>query len=264
MAALTDAEIRDALPIEARQKIDSAFEALSQSLPTDKERMILYRVAHTLKLNPTDTHFSVMAALHYYLQLYQMIPDKIARAGGIAITDHINTLKAKADLVISESEGALIEMVRKAIGNTVAAEVSNAAMRIAADKVAAERNRYFWLATTTTIVCALVFVGTGYAIRMTADAIIVSNAKERAEIAITAAEQKARDEIEVERKNSGWAGTAEGRLAKRFFDSGAGVIAAKCDSPVWEVIDVNDGKYCIPKRRDLFGSDVNIYGWKIP
>ncbi len=264
MAALTDKEILDALPAESRQKIDSSFEALSQSLPSDRERIILYRIAHALKLNPTDTHFSVMAAMHYYLQLYQMIPDKIVRAGGSAITDHINTLKAQADLVVSESTSALIEMVHKSVGNTVAVEVNKAAMRISADKVAAERNKYFWLATMGMVVCALVFGGTGYAIRMTADAITVSNAKERAEIAIAAAERKARDEIEIARRNSGWAGTDEGRLAKRFFDSGAGVSAARCDSPVWEVVNASDGKYCVPKRRDLFGGDVDKYGWKIP
>lgn len=86
MSHLSDSEIMAALPAETRQKIDSAFEALSQSLPTDRERLILYRVATALKLSPTDTHFSVLAAMHYYLQLYQAIPDKIANAGRAVIT----------------------------------------------------------------------------------------------------------------------------------------------------------------------------------
>lgn len=264
MAALTDKEILDALPAESRQKIDSSFEALSQSLPSDRDRMILYRIAHTLKLNPTDTHFSVMAAMHYYLQLYQMIPDKIVRAGGAAMTDHINTLKAQADLVVSESTTALIDMVRKSVGNTVAVEVNKAAMRISANKVAAERSKYFWLATIGMIVCALVFGGTGYAIRMAEDTLFVRDAKERAETAISTAERNSREEINLARISSGWAGTDEGRLAKKFFDSGAGIIAARCESPVWEVVKTADGKYCVPKRRDLFGGDKNKYGWKIP
>lgn len=264
MAALTDQEILDALPAETRLKIDSSFEALSQSLPSDKERIILYRIAHALKLNPTDTHFSVMAAMHYYLQLYQMIPDKIVRAGGSAITDHINTLKAQADLVVVESKSALIDMVRKSVGNTVAVEVNKAAMKISAEKVAAERNKFFWLATAGMAVCALIFGGTGFAIRMTAEEIYVRNVKEQAESAIAAAEKNSRDEIEFVRKNSGWIGTDEGRLAKIFFDSGAGLAAATCDSPVWEVTAGKDGKYCVPKRRDLFGGDKRKFGWKIP
>lgn len=264
MVALTDKEIIEALPAESRHRIDSAFEALAQSQPSDRERLILYRVAHTLKLNPTDTHFSVMAAMHYYLQLYQLIPDKIVQASGSAMADHVSTLKAQADLIVSESKGALIDMVRKSVSETVSDVVSQAAVRISADRVAAERNKFFWLATAATVICALVFGGTGYTLRMTSDAVNVSSAKERADRSIAAAQQMARDEIETARRNSGWVGTSEGRLAKAFFDSGGGLIAARCNSPVWEVVETSGGRYCVPKRRDLFSVDDKQYGWKIP
>ena len=264
MAALTDKEILDALPAESRQKIDSSFEALSQSLPSDRERIILYRIAHALKLNPTDTHFSVMAAMHYYLQLFQMIPDRIVKAGGTAMAEHVNALKAQADLVVAESKVALIEMVRKSVGASVAVEVNKAALRISAEKAAAEKNKVFLLAAIAIIACACVFGGTGYAIRMVSDEVIVRHEQERASSAIAAAQQSAREEIEFARNSSGWIGTSEGRLAKIFFDSGAGQIAATCNSPTWEVVKTADGKYCVPKRRDLIGGDSNKYGWKIP
>lgn len=264
MGALTDQEILEALPAESRRKIDSAFEALSQSQPGDKERVILYRIAHTLKLNPTDTHFSVMAAMHYYLQLYQMIPDKIVKAGGSAMAGHLNSLKAQADLVVAESKVELIEMVRKSIGTTVAAEVNTAALRISTEKAAAEKNKVFLLASLSMIACAFIFGGTGYAIRMITDEVIMRQEHERASSAIAAAQQAARDEIEFARNSSGWLGTSDGRLAKIFFDSGAGQIAATCSSPAWEIVKAADGKYCVPKRRDLIGGDSNKYGWKIP
>lgn len=164
MAALTDAQILAALPVESQRKIDSAFEALSQSLPTDKERIILYRVAYTLKLNPTDTHFSVMAALHYYLQLYQTIPNLIVRAGGEvveagksvdaairkatreAITEHKQALENQAKLVSFDSQKALIEMVGKT------------AQEIARDSAAAQRmDSMFWATVVMSVFSSLFF-----------------------------------------------------------------------------------------------------------
>lgn len=164
MTALTDAQILAALPVESQRKIDSAFEALSQSLPSDKERIILYRVAHTLKLNPTDTHFSVMAALHYYLQLYQTIPNLIVRAGGEvveagktvdtairkatreAITEHKQALENQAKLVSFDSQKALIEMVGKT------------AQIIAGDSAAAQRSdSMFWAAVAMSVFSSLFF-----------------------------------------------------------------------------------------------------------
>lgn len=132
MPALSDAEILAALPVEARRKIDNAFEALSQSLPTDQERLILYRVAHTLKLNPTDTHFSILAAMHYYLQLYGTIPDKIIGAAGKVIeagnqvdvairnatretlSEHKETLSAQSNLIAQQTRKDLLGMLGQA------------------------------------------------------------------------------------------------------------------------------------------------------
>lgn len=142
MTALTDAEILTALPPETRQKIDSALEALAQSLPSDKERAILYRVAHTLKLSPTDTVFSIMAALNYYLQLYQMIPGKIVNAGGEVIkagqtvdgliraatketlTEHRKTLVDQAKLVSAQTEKHLSALVSESVEKIAATEAS--------------------------------------------------------------------------------------------------------------------------------------------
>jgi hypothetical protein len=75
--AISDKELMEVLPVESRQKIDNTFEALTQALPTDNDKLILYRVAYACKLQPTDTVFSIMAALHYYLRLYEAVPLKI-------------------------------------------------------------------------------------------------------------------------------------------------------------------------------------------
>ncbi|PJC05623.1 MAG: hypothetical protein CO070_01620 [Gallionellales bacterium CG_4_9_14_0_8_um_filter_55_61] len=263
MTALTDTEILAALPVESRKKIDSAFEALSQSLPSDKEKIILYRVAHTLKLNPTDTHFSVMAALHYYLQLYQVIPDKIAKAGDEQLKGHINNLKKAAENEMAKARDAVICELSKKVGEI--------AQQLAGDAATAERNRSFYFAGAAIFSCALIFGGTGYAVRMAADALsintlknAVTEANTQADAAVAAAEKKTSDEIEQVRKDGGWVGTKEGRTAKTFFDSGWGMVAAECNSPAWEIRDLQDGKYCVPKRHQIFGGDDKEYGWKIP
>jgi len=263
MTALTDIEILAALPVESRKKIDSAFEALSQSLASDKEKIILYRVAHTLKLNPTDTHFSVMAALHYYLQLYQVIPDKIAKAGDEKLKGHINDLKKASENEMAKARDTVICELSEKVGKI--------ARQLACEAAAAERNRSFYFAGAAIFVCSIIFGGTGYVVRMAADALSINALKNevtqinmQADAAVAAAKKKASDDINVAQKNAGWAGTAEGRLAKQFFDSGAGHIAATCDSPVWKIRDLQDGKYCVPKRRPIFRGDENEYGWKIP
>lgn len=117
------------------------------------------------------------------------------------------------------------------------------------------------------LVCALVFGGTGYLVRMASDEMNLQTAKEKVAAAIEraeAAEQRTAAQIADLQSSMGWLGTKEGQLAKRFFDSGAGVIAATCNSPAWEVAQGADGRYCIPKRRALLGGEKERYGWKIP
>lgn len=168
MSGLSDEEILAALPIETRKKIDCAFEALSQSLPSDKERLILYRVVTALKLNTTDTHFSILAAMHYYLQLYQMIPDKIVNAGGKVIaagrevdavlrkatqetlTEHTKALEAQAGLFAQKTRTDLI---------AVFGEVAH---KIARDSFAYERQKSF----TQAVVAISIFGGVVFAVGM--------------------------------------------------------------------------------------------------
>ncbi|PIX03950.1 MAG: hypothetical protein COZ20_01700 [Gallionellales bacterium CG_4_10_14_3_um_filter_54_96] len=230
MTALTDTEILAALPVESRKKIDSAFEALSQSLPSDKEKIILYRVAHTLKLNPTDTHFSVMAALHYYLQLYQVIPDKIAKAGDEQLKGHINNLKKAAENEMAKARDAVICELSKKVGEI--------AQQLAGDAATAERNRSFYFAGAAIFSCALIFGGTGYAVRMAADALsintlknAVTEANTQADAAVAAAEKKQVTKLSKSEKMA--AGLAQKRVArpKHFLIAGGGWLLRNAIRP---------------------------------
>ena len=175
----------------------------------------------------------------------------------------INSLPSIAD---KEMQRAGAETI-----STLSVEVGKIAKQLAGDAATAEKNRSFYFAGAVIFICAIIFGGTGYTVRMAADTLSnntlkdeVAEANMQADAAVAAAKKKASDDINVAQKNAGWAGTAEGRLAKQFFDSGAGHIAATCDSPVWEIRDLQDGKYCVPNRRPIFRGDENDYGWKIP
>lgn len=280
MPALTDAEILAALPAESRHKIDNAFEALSQSLPSDKERNILYRVAFTLKLNPTDTHFSVMASLHYYLQLYQEIPRKIENASAERLKEFSVLLKNTATHEMSMARDSVIGELSKQVGDIAQQIAGDAA---AAENAAAISRATIW-ATASVLVCAIFFGGTGYLLRMASDKVNITTATEMvadanartnaaeaaanatAAAAISETEKHTSEEVLAARKNAGWAATEEGKLAKKFFDSGAGVTAMKCKGEKWEIKTDKVGQdWCIPKRRPLLGwNNEQEYGWKIP
>lgn len=178
-----------------------------------------------------------------------------------------------AEIVNSLPGAATLEMQRAGaeVMTELAGQVGKIAQQVAGDATAAARNTAFYRAVAGVAACALVFGGTGYALRAGADAINLSTARDRvseanarADAAVAAAEEKASDEIDAIRKSSGWIGTAQGRLAKKFFDSGAGDIAAKCDSPDWEITERKGGKSCVPKKRDLLGGNAGKDGWKIP
>lgn len=100
--ALSDSEISALLPDDDKRKINTAFEALSQTMPTYEEQAILYRVVHSLNLQPTDSIFSFLAATHLYYKLYEAMPAKIIDAGD-KVADKILKTIEKANLEKADS-----------------------------------------------------------------------------------------------------------------------------------------------------------------
>lgn len=190
--------------------------------------------------------------------------------------ERVGQIEAATCNVIASLPGVAkseIEIASKAAITRLTAEVGRIAQRLAGDAAAAEKAHAISFAATWTavgvLVCAMVFGSVGFGIKMLADETNLNTAREKIEVAnerTATAEKQAREDIEAVKKSIGWMGTEQGQLAKRFFATGGGEIAAKCDSPVWEIVNGIDGKYCIPRRRDLLGlgGDKNKYGWKIP
>ncbi|MDD4979528.1 MAG: hypothetical protein PHI29_12955 [Gallionella sp.] len=177
--------------------------------------------------------------------------------------DVINSLPGAADLEMQRAG----EVVMRSLS----AEVGRIAHRLAGDSASAEKAHAISFATqwvvAGVITSALVFGGVGYSIRMLADEHNLNSAQkmvDEADARVVATEQRALNDIEEIKRGIGWQGTEEGQLAKAFFRNGAGRIAATCAAPTWEIRSLQDGQYCVPKRRPLIGGNDEDYGWKIP
>jgi hypothetical protein len=213
----------------------------------------------------------------------------------VAIEDAKKIIRATSEALPEKADLEMKRASETAI-NSLSTEVGRIAQTIAGDAASVARSdamsRAFKWATGGVTVCAIFFTGLGWGLSSWKDninletayinletaksevvasyareAAAIATAEKKSDMAIAAVEKKSHDEIEEMRKNSGWLGTAEGRLAKKFFDLGTGTMAAKCDSPAWEIYpDADDDKvkWCIPKKRNLIFEEDQKFGWKIP
>ncbi|WP_426166316.1 hypothetical protein [Polaromonas sp. DSP2-3-2b2] len=164
-------------------------------------------------------------------------------------------------------------------------QVGTIAQKIAGDAAAVERNNSFVKATVFAIagllLCGLLFGGAGLltaksfasisvnaAERDLAEAnLLLQNEKKRIDEKIVELEKKSADEIARNSAAIGWAATPNGRLAKAFFDTGGGAIAATCNAKYLEKeIDSEKRTWCYAKRHELFGGEDNklTSAWRIP
>jgi len=155
-----------------------------------------------------------------------------------------------------------------------------------AEKKTGERKAFVQWVIIGVVACAGVFGSAGYFIKSGLDAVALSNANDQVKEATDRATAAQKSEavatesaaavavshintsINELKKNSGWSATDQGRLAKKFFDTGYGEAAAKCLGETWTIkTDLKDVKWCIPTRRGFwdFGEDSEQkFGWKIP
>ena len=188
------------------------------------------------------------------------------------------SLPGAADKEAKRANDAVISGLGKEVGR-IAQQIAGNAAEATAAKSRTEAAR--WQAGALLVGLAVGAIGTylavsgAHAINMSTARDRVAAAELRAETAEAEAKKRADEAIAEITEKSGaavaavsarntWAASATGQLAKRFFDSGAGSIAATCKSPVWEIKETQNGKFCVPKRRDIFGGGTDEYGWKIP
>lgn len=91
-----------------------------------------------------------------------------------------------------------------------------------------------------------------------------SAAEAKAANAVADADARAATEIQKIQEAAKWAGTAEGKVAKIFFEKFNGFAVVACSSSQWEIrTDKAGNRYCIPKAKSFFSSDAES-GWRIP
>lgn len=164
-----------------------------------------------------------------------------------------------------------VEKAAAAAIGAMSAQVGRIAQQVASDATAAEKANAFTKAVMGLVLSALLFGGAGYLVRAAADSLSLSAARDRiseanirADMAVAEATKQAQEEISAIRVTSGWAGTQEGRLARKFFASDSGKAALTCQNRNWELVVTRDGNWCVPKRPSLWSSDEEKYGWKLP
>lgn len=206
----------------------------------------------------------------FYVNL-ATLGEALRNAGQIQQTtkNMIDSLPGAADKEMKRAGDAAI--------SALSVEVGRVAQQIAGDAAAAENSaavaRAARWAAVCVLVCLVFFGGTGYLLRMAADKVSIAQAAEmvaaaniRADATIAESEKNTSEAVLAARESAGWAGTEEGRLAKKFFDSGSGNAVVNCSSETWEIKTEKAGqKWCVPKSRPLFSwNNEQQYGWKIP
>lgn len=194
------------------------------------------------------------------------------------LLEQLAALPGAADKELKRAGDAAIASLSTEVGK-IAQRIAGDAAAATAAKAKTEAAR--WQAGALLVGLAVGAIGTylavsgAHAINMSTARDRVAAAELRAETAEAEAKKRADEAIAEITEKSGaavaavsarntWAASATGQLAKRFFDSGAGSIAATCKSPVWEIKETQNGKFCVPKRRDILGGGTDEYGWKIP
>ncbi len=86
---------------------DAAFETLLGRKATDGERQRLYRVRDTLGVKSTDSLWTLLLVLEYYLALYEKLPQRIEDAARVAVAHAKATAEAQAKAAAAEVKRAL-------------------------------------------------------------------------------------------------------------------------------------------------------------
>ena len=101
--------------------VRTAFETLLGRKATDGERQKLYRVRDTLGVRSTDSLWTLLLILEYYLALYEKLPQRIEDAARAAVAHAKATAEAQAKAAAAEVKRALTAGVLATVNHTARA-----------------------------------------------------------------------------------------------------------------------------------------------
>ena len=183
-------------------ELEDNFALLLQRQPSDTERQRLYRVRDALKIKATDTVWSLLMVMEYYVTLYGEFPARIA-ATAHEVTNKVRAAaEGEAKAAREETKRALAQAVRQAA--------------VKAAKGAATTHLVMWMGIVAGVVATMtVIVGFGaYGRGREGGRAVGENVAKRECAALVA--------------GSSWANTPEGQLAFAFAKAGGLGEVARC------------------------------------
>lgn len=261
----------------------NGMKSISGNDPTPERIARITGIAHDFDIPKNDAMFPIMVMLDQYHGVFSELPKKI----NDAVNNSVKTAERAADLVVNDASkkvqtivaGSLTPLAEAAFENGVKQyidQIDSEARHAAIDKT-------MWIAGGAA--CLVLFFGLGLGwgfakwsisnadtkLAAAAAASVASVAgqleKKDLETAATIANLKAEQALTIANLNAakGWAGTAEGQLAYKFFTAGSGAAAAKCQAAHWTVGKNAQGqKLCIPQHEKWSGWTEGDEGWVIP
>jgi hypothetical protein len=211
-------------------ELDDNFALLLQRQPSDQERQRLYRVRDALKIKATDSVWSLLMVLEYYVTLYSEFPARIETTAR-AVT---STVRAAAEV---EAKAAQEETKR-----ALAQAVRHAAVKAANDAATADLVK--WASIAAGVVGTMMLaVGFGaYSQGRKSGRAVGENMAKRECSALVAA--------------TSWANTPEGQLAFALAKAGSLGEVARCTG---RGMVVRDGSCTVLSERGK-----TIARWSMP
>jgi hypothetical protein len=104
-------------------ELEDSFALLLQRQPSDNERQRLYRVCDALKIKATDTVWSLLMVLEYYVTLYSEFPARIAATA----REVTNTVRVAAEGEAKAAQEETKRALAQAVGQAAVKAANDAA-----------------------------------------------------------------------------------------------------------------------------------------
>lgn len=261
----------------------SGMKSISGNDPTPERIARITGIAHDFDIPKNDAMFPILVMLDQYHGAFSELPKKV----NDAVNNSVKTAERAADLVVNDASKKVQTIVAGSL-TPLAEAAFEKGVKQYIEQIDHEAGNYAKskavpVAIATVAIAVLVGIGLGWAggtwARSSEDQAAIASAavaqrtvagqlaQKDAEAASVVANLKAEQAATIANLSAakGWAGTAEGQLAYKFFTVGSGLAAAKCQGEHWTLGKTAKGeKLCKPQHKTWSGWEEGGSGWVIP
>ena len=259
------------------------MKSISGNDPTPEQIARVIGIAHNFDIPKNDAMFPIMVMMDQYHGVFSELPDKINKA----VNNSVKSAERAADLIVNDASKKVQTIVAGSLEPLASAAFDKGVKQYIdlLDSEATSAARFKTIIVAIATVAAVFVVGVmlgwtgGTWTQSDADATAIAAAavaqktvagqlaQKDAEAAVAIANLKTEHAATIANLSAakGWAGTAEGQLAYKFFTVGSGAAAAKCQGEHWTIGKTGKGeKLCMPQIDGLTGWKEGGTGWVIP